>query len=255
MVERDDDDVNPFAAPQSDLVSQEPEDDSDGGLRSHQIIDAGDVISTSWEIFKDNVGMTLGCVLIGGILINVISLPQNILSGIGDVMEQQGDANAATMFNLLSLCFLPLSVAGQIFIWAGQARMLLNIVRGKRAELSDLFTGARYFWRLLGSAIVFGLMLIIGFILCIVPGTIVALMFGVFVYVLVDQDPPGIECLSLARAVTKDNRVTLFVIGLAAVGINLLGLLALCVGLLFTVPLTTLFIAVAYCKMTGQRTV
>jgi hypothetical protein len=37
-------------------------------------------------------------------------------------------------------------------------------------------------------------------------------------------------------------------------GINILGFLALCVGLLFTIPLTTLMLAVAYCQMTGQRT-
>lgn len=254
MVDRDDDEANPFAAPQSDWVSHEVDDDADDGTRGHEIIDAGDVIETSWRIFKNNIGITIGCVFIGGILINVCGLPQNILSAVGEALQKQGNGDAAMICNLLSICFLPLSLAAQMFIQAGQARLMLNVARGKPAELGDLFTGGRYFWRMLGSTIVFGLMLVIGFILCVVPGVIVALMFGVYVYVLVDQDPPGIECLSVARAASKDNLLALFVIGLAAVGINILGLLALCVGLLVTAPLTTLFVAVAYCKMTGQRT-
>ena len=40
----------------------------------------------------------------------------------------------------------------------------------------------------------------------------------------------------------------------AGAGVNLLGLLAVCVGLIFTIPLTMLFFPVAYCHMTGQQT-
>jgi uncharacterized membrane protein len=107
---------------------------------------------------------------------------------------------------------------------------------------------------MLGNSLIVLLMVTVGILACFVPGVILSLMFGSFGYALVDQDPPGLECLSISRAAAKGNLLTLFVLLLAAVGVNILGMLAFCVGLLATIPLTTLFFVVAYCKMTGQRT-
>jgi uncharacterized membrane protein len=45
-----------------------------------------------------------------------------------------------------------------------------------------------------------------------------------------------------------------FLLWLTTVGLVFLGALACCVGLLFTIPLSTLLFAVAYCRMTGQPT-
>ena len=91
-------------------------------------------------------------------------------------------------------------------------------------------------------------------VLCLIPGIIVALIFWPFGYVLADEDLPGIDCLSRAKEITDGNWGAVALIFLAGIGINILGALALCVGLLFTIPLTTLMWAVAYCQMTGQRT-
>lgn len=254
MANRDEDDVNPFAAPQADLVSRENDNHPDDGERGHQVIDAGEVITASWEIFKSNFGIAVGGVLVAIILMNLCSLPQNILNGVATAMEGQGDRDAALICRLIGLCCLPITLGGQIFFQAGQGRLLLNIAQGKNAQLGDLFTGARYFWRLLGCSILFGLMIFLGIVALIIPGIILALMFCSYLYVLIDQDAPGIESLSLARAASKDNLVALLVISLASMGINMLGMMACCVGLFVTVPLGSLFFAVAYCKMTGQRT-
>uniref|UniRef100_A0A7C2P3P9 Uncharacterized protein n=1 Tax=Schlesneria paludicola TaxID=360056 RepID=A0A7C2P3P9_9PLAN len=79
-------------------------------------------------------------------------------------------------------------------------------------------------------------------------------MFWPYVFVLVDEDPPGIECLSRSKDYTAQNWGAVFVLVLAAFAINLLGVCALGIGLIFTAPLTSLMMAVAYCKMSGQRT-
>jgi uncharacterized membrane protein len=106
-----------------------------------------------------------------------------------------------------------------------------------------------------GSTILFILMVIVGFLCLIIPGIIVSLMFFPYQYVLVDEDPPGIDCLWRAKTYTDGNKGAIFMLCLAAFGINLLGACALLIGMVFTIPLTTLMMAVAYCKMTGQRTV
>jgi hypothetical protein len=253
MANRDDDDINPFAAPQADLVSRE-EEHLDDGERGHRVIDAGEVISASVEIFKSSFGIAIGGFLVAAILSQLCSLPQVIASAIGEMLANQGNKEGALICQGVAALLVFAGVAGQLLLQVGQARLMLNIAQGKNAQIGDLFTGGKYFWRMLGSSIVLGILALLGFLACIVPGVIVSLMFSTYVYALIDQDSPGLECLSVARAASKENLLTLFVIGLAAFGFNILGFLALCVGLLATIPLTTLFIPVAYCKMTGQRT-
>lgn len=255
MADRDDDEANPFAAPQSDLVSRDVEVDHRDEPRSHQLIDAGDVITTTWEIFKVDFGITVGGMFLGAILINVCSVPQNILQMVGNALIGHGNVEVGRICVYLSICCLPLTIGGQIFIQLGQARLLLNIARGDHAQVSDLFSGGRYFWRMLGATFLYGLMISLGFLACVIPGFILGLMFCCYAYLLIDEDLPGIECLSRAREVTKDNLVALLVLLVAAIGINFLGLLMFCVGIIATIPLTGLMFAVAYCKMTGQRTV
>lgn len=225
---------------------------NEGG--GHAIIETGDVLSAGWRCFQTEMGMVIGLVIVGGLVTTAAGLPQGILNGIGEVMLKQGDQQTALLMQGIALLFMPLSYGVQFFITCGQTMGLLKVARGEPVEIGILFQGGKYFWRCLGSSIVFGLMVFIGMLLCIIPGIIVALMFAPFMYVLVDEDSPGIDCLWRAKAVTEGNKLSYFVIQLACLGINLLGLMALCVGLIFTIPLTSIIAAVAYCKMTGQRT-
>ena len=253
MAARDKDDDNPFASPESDLSTRR-EEYQDDGERGHAIIDAGEVVTASWEIFKSNAGLAIGGFLVAAILMQLCGLPQLILNWTGLFLASSGDKDSAQICQLLSICCLPITMAGNLFFQAGLIRLMLNVAQGKNAQIGDLFSGGKFFWRMLGNSIVVFLMIAVGILACIVPGFILSLMFGSFSYALVDQDPPGFECLNISRAATKGNLLTLFVILLAAFGVILLGMLAFCVGLFVSIPLVTLFFVVAYCKMTGQRT-
>lgn len=222
--------------------------------RGPRRIEVGDVLSTGWKIFQAEMGQTIGGVIVFYLLTTACGLPTNVLSMIAGLLESQNELEAAAIFQSLSLLFLPLSFVGQIFFQAGLFRLLLNIARGQQAQLGDLFTGGKYFWRMLGASILYGLMILAGSLACFIPGIILGLMFLPYGYVLVDQNVGVLECLSRSKNITQNNLLALFWLGLATFGINLLGLLALCVGIIFTGPLSMLFYAVAYCKMTGQRT-
>lgn len=244
----------PASAKKCEFCGEELFSEPEATARGHRVIEAGKVLGTSWEIFKKDMGLVIGGMIVFNLLNFAVQLPQNIMNGVAGALEAQGDKDSAMVCQIIGLLFFPLSIAGQMFFQVGMFRFVLNIVRGDVAQIGDLFTGAKFFWRMLGASILFGLMVFAGTLACIIPGIILALMFAPYGYVLVDEDPPGIECLSRARAATKDNLGTLFVVALAMIGVNILGMLALCVGLIFTIPLTTLYFAVAYCQMTGQRT-
>ena len=63
---------------------------------------------------------------------------------------------------------------------------------------------------------------------------------------IVDQSSTATEAISQSWMVTKGHFWLLFVLILAIIGINMLGAMAFFVGLLFSVPLSSLIIVVAY---------
>jgi phage FluMu protein Com len=244
----------PASAKKCEFCGEDLYATAEAGPRGHHKINANEALSSAWKIYKAEMGITIGGLIVAGLLNLVVQLPQQVLNFMAEFSRGQGDLDTANVLTIASLCFMPLSYLGGWFLQLGQARLLLNIARGQPAQISDLFSGGKYFWRMVGSSILFTIAVVVGFVLCIVPGVIVLLMLWPYVFVLVDEDAPGIECLSRARAVTKDNLGSSFVLAILSLGLVLLGLLAVCIGVVFTGPLAALMFAVAYCQMTGQRT-
>lgn len=104
----------------------------------------------------------------------------------------------------------------------------------------------RPFWKYVGVSLLLVVILIPAFLLLIVPGVILALMFLFSGLIVLDRGLGPIEALKESARITKGNRWRLFLFVLAMVGVNLLGLLALVVGLLVSVPVTTLALVHAY---------
>ncbi len=216
-------------------------------------IDAGEVFKTSWEIYKQQMGLLIGASILPGLIIFVAIFAAILIPGmIGAATSRRGEPNP------IVLLLLPiLLIAAYLLIFylaAGQHRLFLKVARGERASIGDIFSGGPYFLRFLGNAILFGIAAEIGMFLCIAPGVIVILMLWPFAYVLVDTDASGIGCLTEAKRLTQGNWGAAFLLGLINFGLVLLGELACGIGVLFTAPLGTLLFAVAYCRMTGQRT-
>lgn len=69
---------------------------------------------------------------------------------------------------------------------------------------------------------------------------------------VIDRKTPVMQSFSLAREITKGNELTTFLMGLLAMGIVLIGVLALCVGLVFAQPLAAMLFACGYLIMSGQ---
>lgn len=69
---------------------------------------------------------------------------------------------------------------------------------------------------------------------------------------VIDRKTPVMQSFSLAREITKGNELTTFLMGLLAMGIVLIGVLALCVGFVFAQPLAAMLFACGYLVMSGQ---
>lgn len=112
-------------------------------------------------------------------------------------------------------------------------------------DVKDLYRPHPY-WKYVGTSLMYGIAVFIGIILLIIPGIIIGLIFGFALYRVIDAGSMPVEAFKESAALTKGNRWNLFLLGLALVGINILGFFALIVGLLVTLPVTTLALVHAY---------
>jgi len=213
------------------------------GELGHAAIDVNEVFSQAWSIFKQQWGICLGLIVVAG-LVNMI--PGILVQGLAQTM-QQGPA--------LALATMVINIGGfvlQTWITVGQMLAFLRIARGQPVELGMLFQGGPWLARALGGNILFGLMVGLGMLLCVVPGVILALMFWPYLLLIVDRNMGVIESLDRAREITRGNWAPVFLMALAMFGLSILGLLACFVGIFVVGAFGALLYVVAYLQMTAQ---
>ncbi len=134
----------------------------------------------------------------------------------------------------------------QLFITIGVITLYLKAHDNvSAAALKDLWN-PKPFWRLLGMSILTFICVAVGMVLLIVPGIILAVMFSLAGYLVVERGLNPIASLKESARLTKGNRWKIFQLSLATVVLNLVGLIALVVGLLVTVPVSFLAFIHAY---------
>jgi uncharacterized membrane protein len=112
-------------------------------------------------------------------------------------------------------------------------------------ELSQLWH-PHPFWKFVGASILVGLVIVVGFILLIVPGIIFALMYMFTTFIVIDRRLGPIDAMKESNSITRGHKWPLlgFVCILAL--INIAGAIALLVGLLVAIPVTSLAFTHAY---------
>lgn len=194
----------------------------------------------AWSLFRSRMGLCVGVFLISLIVRLALMAPEYY----GNQILQEQQVEPALQSQILLVMVIRLLV----FVWMdiGIHQILLNIVRGKPAGLADLFRGGPCFWRALMGGVVFELAVGVGLILGILPGVLFALVFWPYLYVLIDFNPPGLSCFSIAAAFTHGNKLA--VLGLLAVSLVIcgFGFLALGIGALIALPYVHLLFALAY---------
>lgn len=246
-------------------------------------IDAGDILHVAWETYKDQLGILIGAFAIWLGIYIAMSIVNQVLQGV-IAFAFVGAGGAGGGGNPLALGFAVLGVTFfliffvnipiLIYLEAGMTLLWLRVARGERAEVTEMFQGGRFFWRLLGVTLIFSLLAIVAYFVVLLPGIVMkdptwsivaaipvllfwlvlALRFWAVSYVIVDRDAGIFEALQDCGRATANNYLAVVGLALAGIGLNLLGLLACGIGMLFTMPFIRLIFAVAYCGMTGQLT-
>ena len=102
------------------------------------------------------------------------------------------------------------------------------------------------YWSYLAATVLVGLAILLGLLLLIVPGIIFGLMFMFTSFIVIDRALGPIDAMKESKRITSGYRWRLLGFILLLALINLAGVIALVVGLLITVPVTSIAFANAY---------
>ena len=188
-------------------------------------------ISAGWRAFKERAGLLLGMV--------ILLMVFNIVFGglVGYIFKE--NSGALSVINSLWQLFQNVFTGG-IYL------ACLRVVRGDETSIGDFFAGFGKFIPLFVSGFLVAVAVALGMVLLIIPGVIIYLGVSQWIFMIMDQDAGVFDSLSKSWELMKGYKVSFLLLVLAFLGINLLGALALVVGLLVTVPWTLASLAAFY---------
>lgn len=183
-----------------------------------------------WETFKKRPWFFIGVTALVGIL-------SAISAGIGDSFGQTG--GPAAVANIVSFLL-------GTFVSLGMVAFFLKAHDHPESVESSELWHPQPFLQYLAAKLLTGVVVVLGFLLLVIPGVILALMFLFSEYLVVDRKLGPLEAMAESKRITSGHKWKLLGLAGLLVLMNLAGLLCLIVGLLVTIPVSALAMVHAY---------
>jgi len=168
-----------------------------------------------------------------------------VFAVIPDVAKKLTDNSAVILLTQIVAAIL------NFIVDAGLIYVMLRLYDGKDTKIEDLFSQYPITFRYFVAVALYGVTAFIGMILLVVPGVYFMLRFQFYRYFLVDKKMGIMESFRASSKITDGQKWQLFRFALAIFGVNLLGLIVLGVGLIVTIPLSSLATAYVYRKLSS----
>jgi hypothetical protein len=205
---------------------------------SPRFFSKSEAILFGWNTLKKNFGFFLGMLAI------VVAV--NVLGGL--VMSSFSEEAPKALVIALSV----ISWVLDLLIGIGVIKIALKFCDQEQATYRDLFSAYRLLLNYLVGSIVYGIMVAIGFVFLIVPGIYLAVKYQFYAYLIIDKGMGPIDAIKRSGVLTEGVKRNLVLFWLALVGINILGMIALGVGLIATIPVSWLANAYVYRRLQLQ---
>jgi phage FluMu protein Com len=220
------------------------------------VLDIGELLSTTWDIYSKNLApLLLGTLILIGVCLAMLIpflLVLGIAVAISAALADGGNEELGAVIIIASMSlFVVLLLIASLWLYGGYMKWMLKIARGQPNNLGDIFTGGRYFPSLAGAGLLFMLAIVIGYLLCIVPGIVLSLMLSQFAWLIVDRDTGMIDSFSRSMQITAGNRLQLFLLMLLAIVINGAANL-IPFAFVFTAPFMWLLMATTYLRLSSE---
>jgi len=195
----------------------------------------GSALRFGWETFKKRPWFFVGSAFV---ILLASGLSSGLTSGIDAALTGSPEEPSiiGTVINF---------ALGTVISMGATAFYLAAHDNPDTVDLSTLWH-PRPFWKYLGASILLTLAIAIGFLLLIVPGIIFGLMFMFTTFIVIEREFGPIDAMNESHRITRGHKWQLFGFVLVLLLINVLGVLALVVGLLVSIPVSTLAFTHAY---------
>ncbi len=194
--------------------------------------DVGAALSYGWKKFQSYAGPVLAVIL-------VPLVAQLIVSIVGRVA-----VNSLFGSLLFGVIGFVIGAVGALGIY----RTALMITAGETPDLAKAFQYDRW-GEWLGFSIVYGLIVGIGFALCIIPGLVALAFFGMAPYFFIDRRMSVGDALRASREAASRNYAMPVVL---AIIVGVLGIIACLIGVFVTAPVAYIAVAFLYRNAIGQ---
>jgi uncharacterized membrane protein len=195
----------------------------------------GEALGFGWATLRERFGTLVGLIVVSAI---IVAIPQLIQQG---AVQQQAGPIAA-IFGVIAF-------VAQAIVSLGWARVTLKLHDGQGVEMSDLVEPYPLIWKYIVASIIASIAIGIGFMLLIVPGVLLAIRLGFFPYIIVDEGAGPVEALQRSWELTRGSFWHLLGLGFVFGLLNVLGAVALLIGLLVTIPITAIAMAYVYRRL------
>lgn len=203
----------------------------------------GTTLKKGWFLMKQNLGFYIPFLLI-----------YVIFSGLMGGLPMLFGTEQALVTENVYLYWITYIVLYWILIVLafGLIRSGLRLASGEKATFADLFSTAGKSITYIISSIIYGLIVLVGTVLFIIPGVMWAAKFSLYPYFILDKGAGPIEALKLSGTATTGFKWDIFFMSIASYVIILLGALCLFVGLFAAVPVSLIAWGFVYRKITAS---
>lgn len=201
----------------------------DSILQQGYEVKIGDYLQRGWDIMKQNLGGFIGFTVI---LVLISLIPA--------VMPERLAPLANIVVNVIS----PILSAGFLFV-------AFKLIKRQSTEFGDFFLGFNSFLPIFLTSLLVGLFVVLGMFLLIIPGIFLAVAYSFSLAFVVGRKFDFWEAMESSRKIVSRKWFSFFAFLLVLGLVNVVGLLLLGVGLLFTIPLSNCALAAAFDDIVG----
>jgi uncharacterized membrane protein len=182
----------------------------------------GDSLKFGW----DNAGKNWIIFLVYFVFAIALSAFQNSLTSI---VDKVGFSKTMVLIpeNIISIAGLVAS----IILGMGLVKVMLKIVDGVKPQAEDLYSTYKNFFSYLGVSILYGLIVLAGFILLLVPGICWGIKYRFAPTLVIDKGMGPMEALRESAKMTEGQKWDLFALGFVQFAVIIIGLIALVIGI------------------------
>lgn len=197
-------------------------------MEQQKSVPIGESLTYGWSIMKQHLGFFILLLIV---LLIADYTPSFLLNIGGDSLLM------IFLIQLVGLVWGTLLKLGMIHI-------SLRFLDGQKPTIGELFGQSALLGQGILLSILYGLIVLGGTLLFIIPGIVWALKYSQAFYLLVDKKITATEALKMSGSLMNGAKLEFFGFGIVAGFVVLAGLLALVLGLFAAIP--TVMIAYAY---------